>query len=56
LIFENGTFKFFFMKQILPTLLFLVISSSVFATHLMGGEITAKQIGPLEYEINMVLY
>ena len=32
------------------------MSSSAFSTHLMGGEITAKQIGPLEYEINMVLY
>jgi hypothetical protein len=44
------------MIKILPTILLVLVSTSVFATHLMGGEITAKQTAVLQYEVNMVLY
>ncbi len=43
------------MKSIF-TLLLISISTCSWATHLMGGEITAKQIGLLEYEVKLVLY
>ena len=40
----------------LLALLFFLLSQATFATHLMGGQITAKQISGLKYEVKLVVY
>ena len=44
------------MKKTLLLLSFTLLSFSSFATHLMGGQITARNIGGLTYEITLTLY
>ncbi|MFM7766628.1 MAG: hypothetical protein ACKO9S_02080 [Bacteroidota bacterium] len=44
------------MKKTLLILSFTLLSFSSFATHLMGGQITARNIGGLTYEITLTLY
>lgn len=44
------------IKSTLLALACTLIGTSSFASHLMGGQITAKQIGGLQYEISLVAY
>ena len=44
------------MKQIFPFLFFLFVSEAAQSSHLMGGQITARQISGLTYEVTMTLY
>ena len=44
------------MKKLLTTLLITLISLSTYATHLMGGQIVATNIGGYDYEIQLTAY
>ena len=44
------------MKKLLTTLLVVLISLSTFATHLMGGQIVATNLGGYDYEIKLTAY
>jgi hypothetical protein len=44
------------MKKALLLLSFSLLSLTSFASHLMGGQITARNIGGLTYEITLTLY
>ena len=44
------------MKKLLTTLLITLISLSTYATHLMGGQIVATNIGGYDYEIKLTAY
>ena len=44
------------MKKLLTTLLIGLISLSTYATHLMGGQIVAKNLGGYDYEIKLTAY
>ena len=44
------------MKKLLTTLLILLVSLSTFATHLMGGQIVATNLGGYDYEIKLTAY
>jgi len=44
------------MKKLILLTLILIGSLSGFATHLMGGQITAEQISGLSYYVNLTLY
>jgi len=44
------------MKKLFTTLLIGLISLSTFASHLMGGQIVATNLGGYEYEIKLTAY
>ena len=44
------------MKKLLTTLLITLISLSTYATHLMGGQIVATNLGGYDYEIKLTAY
>ena len=44
------------MKKLFTTLMIVLISLSTFATHLMGGQIVATNIGGYDYEIKLTAY
>ena len=44
------------MKKLITTLLITLISLSTYATHLMGGQIVATNIGGYNYEIQLTAY
>ncbi len=44
------------LKITLISILALLIGSSSYASHLMGGQITAKQINGLQYQVKLVAY
>ena len=44
------------MKKLLTTLLIVLVSLSTFATHLMGGQIVATNLGGYDYEIKLTAY
>ena len=44
------------MKKLITTLLVVLLSLSTFASHLMGGQIVATNLGGYEYEIKLTAY
>ena len=44
------------MKKLFTTLLIVLISLSTFASHLMGGQIVATNLGGYDYEIKLTAY
>ena len=44
------------MKKLITTLLITLISLSTYATHLMGGQIVATNLGGYDYEIKLTAY
>jgi hypothetical protein len=44
------------MKKLITTLLIVLVSLSTFASHLMGGQIVATNLGGYDYEIKLTAY
>jgi len=44
------------LKRLLYTLVALLIAASASASHLMGGEITARQLSGYNYEVTLTVY